>query len=115
MYVLYFIVVVPISFLGYCNKFCVRSQSISFPYVINVVSWVQLYLHIFVFVLVMMDGGLPYLNGLFLIISCLVILWRSPCYYRRDRVCSYMYSLIMSVFVVSMGIRILLGVMDKLG
>ena len=78
-----------------------RVDSISYSNVMNITSMTHVYLHIFMIGYVFSKAMLPYINTVFFVLVLAIVYWNPPCHYKHNKVITYLYSLIVSMFLVS--------------
>lgn len=107
IYLTYLTTILPITFTSHFNKFSIKVNVITYPFVFNIVSLIHLYWHIFAIGYIFSKASLPYINAIFLILSCVIIFWNSPAHYKDNKIVIYLYSLIVSLFTVSIANNIM--------
>ena len=98
---MYYVIIIPLNYVHYFNKVALKKQSISYPFFINIQSLINTYLHVYVFVNVLMSSIETYVNGIFFLVALAVIYWNSPCHYKNSKVITFLYSLLCGMFLVS--------------
>ena len=99
--------ILPVTFFGYWNKFCVNKQSLAYPYIINVVSWIHILSHFIAYSSAASKDITPYFCGFMFLLTLPIIYFNSPYHYFKNLVFDSFNSIIISLLLISFGSKIL--------